>query len=751
MVSRTRIARGGHSQPAAHSQWVWLHRAATEYLRPSLSLTTVVGVFVVFDARFAAPAAGEHGWPFAAAVVMLSALLFWGFARSDSDRTRLVWLGGLIGVLFLLPEVLAIASQGPNPAVHDGILLTDSAADRLLHGLSPYGHDYIDSAQMRRVFISESPVNWGLGHFVYPPGLVLLDLPLRALHSPVVNMTWLWPPALICLCLAASSLGRTDFERIVCVVAVVLNPGFLFFFSAHYNDLLFLIPALGAVAAARRQRVVLGGVLLGLALCLKQSAFIFVPFLVYLAYRRQGRRDAGKLILAAGATVLLVVAPFVAWNPSAFVSDTAGFFFSSGTDSDPIRGYGLTGILLNLGVIPTQWSRFPSGAVELAVLVPVVALAVRSLNRSFSWSRFWLWLAAEAMAVFFFGRLMAQNYFQLFTTLVALGLLTMLRPPRAQRASNSTALGSKRLLGRSQLAGLLATVGLVGLVSQGAGWLKPNGAGYRIAMAPIGDGGIGLADSAQGFLTLARDGRVRSKVSLPDGIYPLSLSLDGDNGMIGTGSGLWITTSRGRAWSRVAKLPVGDVYGQYSAVSVLGRKFIAGSWASGLWRSLDAGQTWHAAEVPRGDLEFESILAGEAQDLVATELGVLRSTDDGQSWSRVQGLPDRMTALSRKGSIYWAGSWRGNVFKSDDGGRTWIQAVKLPAGVWSMASGSDLVGTTIGLYRTGTEVSTVGLSQREVVAVASSGGVDYAARSRGDIFASTDGGRTWAPVFTPTY
>lgn len=681
----------------------------------------------------------------------MAAILFWRFTRSQTDRTRLVWLGGLITLLLLLPEVLAIASQGPNPVVHDGILLTDAAADRLLHGLNPYGHDYIDSVQLRRAFVLESPVNWGLGHFVYPPGLVLIDLPLRLLHSPLVNLTWLWPAALLGICVAAGSLGRSDFQRAVCVVAVVLNPGFLLFFSAHYNDLIFLIPALGAVAAGRRQRPVLAGLLLGLALCLKQSAVIFLPFVIYLAYRSQGRRGITKLMVAGGMVVLIVVTPFVVWNPNAFVADTASFFFSSGTDSDPIRGYGLTGILLNLGVIPTQWSRFPSGPVELAFLVPIGVLAVLDLNRSFTWSRFWLWGAAETMTIFFFGRLMAQNYFQLSVTLLALGMLARLRVSPAQRASTSRARSAIRPLSRSALGGLLVIVCLVALVSQGAEWLKPNAAGYRIAMAPVGDGTIGLADSIKGFLTVGADGRVRSRVDLPDGISPFSLSLDGDYGIIGTGSGLWQTKNSGRTWSRVARLPIRDVYGKYFAVSVHGTKFLAGSWGSGLWRSRDAGQTWDLAGVPSGDLEFESILSDERQDLVATELGVLRSTDGGSTWSRVYGLPDQMTALSMKGSSYWAGDWRGNVFKSEDGGMTWIHTTTLPAGIWSMASGSDLVGTAGGVFAGGAIATAPGLDRREVPAVVHSGGVLFAARSRGEIYTSRDDGASWQPVFRPTY
>ena len=104
-----------------------------------------------------------------------------------------------------------------------------------------------------------------------------------------------------------------------------------------------------------------------------------------------------------------------------------------------------------------------------------------------------------------------------------------------------------------------------------------------------------------------------------------------------------------------------------------------------------------------------------------------------------------------KGSSYWAGDWRGHVFRSDDGGLTWILTATLPAAIWSMASGSDLVGTTGGVFAAGAIATAPGLERREVPAVVRSGGVLFAARSRGEIYTSQDGGATWQPVFRPTY
>jgi len=295
----------------------------------------------------------------------------------------------------------------------------------------------------------------------------------------------------------------------------------------------------------------------------------------------------------------------------------------------------------------------------------------------------------------------------------------------------------------------MAVALMVGSVTQVAAWLQPNLSGYRVALAPGTDGGVYLADPVHGFVALDPTGRVRARTSLLKSVYPLSLSFDGRYGLMGTGSGLWQTEDQGKQWRRVSRFAIEAVYGEYFAVSVRGQNFLAGAWGAGLWYSRDAGQSWRQASVPTGDLEFEAILSGDGEDLAATELGILRSTDGGATWSRATGVPNRMTALSRKGSAYWAGDWRGGIFLSQDGGSSWSRQYALPGGVWSMGSGTDVVGTSGGLYARGLLSTAPGLDRREIVAVVSSQGTLYAARAQGELYVSQDGA-VWRPIFTVT-
>jgi hypothetical protein len=120
------------------------------------------------------------------------------------------------------------------------------------------------------------------------------------------------------------------------------------------------------------------------------------------------------------------VLPFLAWNPAAFLAGTAGFFYGSGVDSYPIRGLGLQGILLRLGVIGNRWDAFPSAQVQLPLLAILLVLAIRDLRRRWSWSRYWAWTGLEALIIFAFGRVLSPNYLDLVVTFFLLAIASAL-------------------------------------------------------------------------------------------------------------------------------------------------------------------------------------------------------------------------------------------------------------------------------------------------------------------------------------
>jgi Glycosyltransferase family 87 len=384
--------------------------------------------FVVVDAIGAAVVFGLLGltWlgVFVAAFSVLVAIR--GYLRANSSpRERLVTLGALLFLLLFLPQLLLVAAQPPNAPIIDGALLNDAAADRLLSGHDPYVGDFLNTP-MRAFYLSDVPVNFGLARYVYMPGMALIDVPIRLLHSDRANFSWLFLPGLLALAAAAWSLGRSRVEKEAALIVVTLNPLFQLDYLYLLNDLFFLAPALAGVGMLRRGRVVWAGVLLGLALAMKQQAILFLPLLAIYGLFHLQRRELLKLAAAGAAVLAVTVLPFLLWNPGAFLAGTAGFFYGSGVDAYPIRGLGLQGILLRLGVIGNRWDYFPSAQVQLPLFVILLALALRDLRRRWSWTRFWGWLGGEAFIAFAFGRVLSPNYLDLVVTLLLLALASAL-------------------------------------------------------------------------------------------------------------------------------------------------------------------------------------------------------------------------------------------------------------------------------------------------------------------------------------
>jgi hypothetical protein len=352
--------------------------------------------------------------PIAAA---LGGFLLYALARG-SPRLRMAALCLLLAGLFVVPQAALILSRPAHAPVQDGLLITEAAAGRLVSGHDPYGHDYVDDSALRAFYLPEIPVNPLLAHYVYPPGMILAAVPFRLAG---IDFAWAWLLALPLLALAAYRAAGAGG-----VIAVALNPLLLLDYFYLFNDLFFLAAGLAAAGALRRRTPVAAGALLGLSLGFKQQALLLVPPLLYLGWRfldSAGRRQAAA---AAAGVLLLLGLPFGAWSASAFLSDTAAYFYGSGVDTYPIRGIGLPGWLLSLGVLPSRWAPYPSAVLQLLAVIPILVLAFWNLGRRFAWWRFWAWSTLLALAVFGLGRTLAPNYVTLAELLAALALASAL-------------------------------------------------------------------------------------------------------------------------------------------------------------------------------------------------------------------------------------------------------------------------------------------------------------------------------------
>ena len=182
---------------------------------------------------------------------------------------------------------------------------------------------------------------------------------------------------------------------------------------------------------------------------------------------------------------------------------------------------------------------------------------------------------------------------------------------------------------------------------------------------------------------------------------------------------------------------------------------------SGLYRSLNNGQTWEPVEAVNAKLVHALIHIDTPQRLITgTNQGLYASGDWGQSWEHLSGLRDRaILSLTYKNLILYAGTDQG-IYRSTDQGQTWDA---LDAGLTASTgrailarNNQLLVGTEQGIEALSLPVrrvepvnwsrSNTGIVNSQVVSLASSqNGVTILAGTMAGLYRSTSGGRAWEP------
>ncbi|RLD23731.1 MAG: glycosyl hydrolase, partial [Bacteroidetes bacterium] len=228
-----------------------------------------------------------------------------------------------------------------------------------------------------------------------------------------------------------------------------------------------------------------------------------------------------------------------------------------------------------------------------------------------------------------------------------------------------------------------------------------------------------------------------------------------------TGGGVWRTKDGGSTWENISD---GFFGGSIGAVAVSeydnnviyvggGEVSVRGNVSSGygMWKSVDAGQTWNSIGLPNSrhipririhpknpDLVYAAVLGDLFKS--SDERGVYRSKDGGATWEKIlfanadAGAVD-LTFDPNNPRILYASTWRirrtpyslesggegSALWKSTDGGDNWtkISGNKgLPKGLWGIS------GVTVSP-----------LNSQRVWAIIEN--------KDGGVFRSDDGGKTW--------
>jgi hypothetical protein len=212
--------------------------------------------------------------------------------------------------------------------------------------------------------------------------------------------------------------------------------------------------------------------------------------------------------------------------------------------------------------------------------------------------------------------------------------------------------------------------------------------------------------------------------------------------------GIYRSTDSLRTWTRPAT-------GSMNAVASLGNTLLAGS-AMGVLRSTDNGDTW---SLEKGGVNVTSLIRCERTLFAGTNVGVLRSTDEGESWTQVSSAwrYPMVRAFAVSGSTVFAGTDGGGVYRSDRLGANWVSMDTTLSDnrVLGLAAYADTVfaSTPTGIWRSTNSgdswnhvnVQPIGPLDSDDYPLAISGNTVYAACSSG-VFRSTDNGDTWVKI-----
>jgi Glycosyltransferase family 87 len=337
---------------------------------------------------------------------------------SFTPRGRWLHLALIVSVFVIVPTIASIVLREtgkPYTYIHDGALMIEEAARKLLAGHNPYATDYLDTPLYYWPMVN----NPALYHLTYFPFLFLITVPFVWAfdHLGIFwDQRYLYLPAFVAtLAILPLLVKRTD-HRIALVALVGLNPQLFPFVVEGRNDFFVLLFLFAGIALLQRDRRSWASLAIAAAAAAKLHALFLLPFLALYLIATRKPRTVGQALRALApaipAAVFLAITfvPFLVNDWGAFYDDVVRYNAGGAAWTYPISGMGFSALLLWLGAIEYRQADFPFAAIELAVATPIAVYALYQLWRAPTIARMLGGYAATLLAFLFFGRYFQGNY-----------------------------------------------------------------------------------------------------------------------------------------------------------------------------------------------------------------------------------------------------------------------------------------------------------------------------------------------------
>ncbi len=309
--------------------------------------------------------------------------------------------------------------------IHDGAAQTEVAAQFLLQGKNPYAASYAGTAfEYFQQPNFDDAVNPVLDHYPYPPLLPILTAPMAWLSSVTglpYEGRWLLLAALVFSCALIIRRARSLADRTWLTILSIGNPLIIFFPLIGFNDILFVVFLLAAVTFGEQERWPWAGVMFGLSLAAKQTAWLFLPLWLIWLWRESAidRRRFWRSLGWTGLTAAALYGPFVLWNGSAFFDDAVKFVAGAVPHTFPISGATLWQFLVIEKFVDTPWITNSATLLQLAATVLIYPFALRRLWRKPLAGQF---LIVGVGLIFVFGLLNRFFYDNYISSLLLLAI-----------------------------------------------------------------------------------------------------------------------------------------------------------------------------------------------------------------------------------------------------------------------------------------------------------------------------------------
>ena len=340
-----------------------------------------------------------------------------------------VWIGLVVGGLMLGHTFLRQAS-GSSRATHDGVVQSEVAARFILQGKNPYATDYRHTLLDVTAFTNVPDAQSLFTHYVYPPLVPLLTIPLVMIADVAhaqVELQYLFFGA---LCLAVIVLLRKVpnwSQRCLILLLTVGNPLFVLYAAAGYNDMLMfgLLATSMILLSDRHWR--LAGLALGLALAAKQTAWFFLPLwavMLFIWWRRGDDRERRRIVQHTLWTIVpafLLYLPFLITNAPAVYDDLVRFPIGVIPGSYPIGGSTIWQYAVASNVDHYYWLDVPSRLVGAIVGLVTFALAAWQIRRQPTPAQVIMAGAGVLLAISIVNRYDYENYLAGLSFIIVVG------------------------------------------------------------------------------------------------------------------------------------------------------------------------------------------------------------------------------------------------------------------------------------------------------------------------------------------